>query len=400
MAKQATVIPVVINETYQSLIAGLEQVVWDIPDRRRLYNQARAGRTVLCISLSAEITYQSYKTALQNALEGIMAQGVVVVVSAGNYAESDGFVSIDYPAALTSSDFPLIRVSVVDQLGIVPDWAQEGDIYYCGVDILCAKKSDGGYMSDAAGSCGSVGSFAGLLAYMMGKEDPPFEFGDSDVSQYPSIVKKYFSQGAGAYVRPGGSVRVAWNGLDGRVGTECPLDLRKRQDGEEDDCQSSSTSSSVAPTQIRQSSSTSSSIAPTQTPNSLDEDFIAIYYSVLEPCDGSPSECGLTYYVYATAGSESLPIQECGGALGQGSDSVQFQLDTLTGAVENFAYSPSSDSGGIITGDSLASPVTCSKSTSQAVAWKCTSKKRTLYPDIIVHYPVYYLWASCSVYVN
>lgn len=393
MAKQATVIPVVIDETYQSLLAGLEKVLTDIPDRRRLYNQATAGRTVLCISLSAEIRYQSYIMALKLALEGIMAQGVVVVVSAGNYAQEDGFVSIDYPAALTSSDFPLIRVSSVDQQGIVPDWAQEGDIYYCGVDILCAKKSDGGYLMDAEVSCGSVGSFAGLLAYMMGKEDPPFEFGDSPVSQYPSIVKNYFAQGPGAWVRPGGSVRVAWNGLDGRVGTQCPLNLRKRQDGQGDDCQSSSTSSSIAPTQ------TSSSIAPTQTPNSIDEVNIAIYYSVLEPCEGSPSECGLTYYVYAP-GPDNLPIQECGGALGQGSDSVQFQLTTLTGALENFAYSPSSDSGGIITGDSLASPVTCSSSTSQAVAWKCTSKKRTNMPDITPHYPVFYHWASCIVYAS
>lgn len=399
MAKQATVIPVVIDETYQSLIAGLEQVLFDIPDRRRKYNEAIAGRTVLCISLSAEIRYQSYIMSLKVALQGIMAQGVVVVVSAGNYAKTDGFVSIDYPAVLASSDFPIIKVGVVDQKGIVPAWAQEGDVYYCGVGILCAKKSDGGYLTDAEGSCGSVGSFAGLLAYMMGKQNSPFDFGDSDVSQYPSIVKNYFTQGPGAYVRPGGSVRVAWNGLDGRVGTECPINLKKRQDGQGDDCQSSSTSSSIAPTQTP----TSSSIAPTQTPNPFEEVNAAIYYSVLEPCDGSHSECGLTYYVYVPAEPSNLPIQECGGALGQGSSSVQFQLITLTGALDNFTYSPSPGSAGIVTGDSLASPVTCSISTSQAVAWKCPSKKRSNYPDgpaTSPHYSVFYNWASCNVYAN
>ena len=407
MAKQATVIPVVIDETYQSLIAGLEQVLLDIPDRRRKYNQAIAGRTVLCISFSDEITYQSYIMALKNVLEGIMAQGVVVVVSAGNYAKIDGFVSIDYPAVLASSEFPIIRVGVADQRGIVPDWAQEEEVYYCGVGIFCAKKSNWGYLTDAAGSCGSVGSFAGLLAYLMGKQDSPFDFGDSDVSQYPSIVKNHFTQGPGAYVRPGRSMRVAGNGLDGREGTECPLNLKKRQDGQGDDGQSTSTSSSIAPTQTTAFSSiiptqtpTSSSIAPAQTPNLLDEVNIAIYYSVLEPCDGGKSECGLTYYVYVPAEPENLPIQECSGALGQGSDSVQFQLFTLTGAFANFTYSPSLGSAGMITGDSLASPVTCSISTSQAVAWKCTSKKRLHTPYITPRYPVFHKWASCVVYPN
>lgn len=389
VAKQATVIPVVVDETYQSLVTGLEQVLTDIPDRRRKYNQAIAGKTVLCISLSAEIEKrdESYQKMLKIALGGIMKQGVVIVVSAGNYAKFDGFVSIDYPAVLAASDFPLIKVGVVDQQGIVPDWGQEGDVYYCGVGILCAKKSTGGYLTDEEGSSGSVASFAGLIAYMMGKEDPPFDFGDSDVSQYPYIVKNYFTQGQGAFVRPGGSVRVAWNGLDGRVGTQCPLNLKKRQDGQDDDCQSSSTSSSIA---------------PTQTPNSLEEVNLAIYYSVLEPCEGGQSECGLTYYVYVP-GDRGLPIQECGGALGQGSDSVQFQLINLTGALENFIYTPSSSPAGTVTRDSLASPVTCSKSWSQAVAWKCISKKRMNVPDnppIVPHYPVFYNWASCNVYAN
>ena len=395
MAKQTTIIPVVIAETYQSLIAGLEKVSLDIPTRRRRYNQATAGKTVVSITLYDDIEYQSYIMGLKNVLGGIMAQGVVVVVTVGNYADEDGLEPTSYPAALASDDFPLITVGVVDQEGIKPDWAGLADVYYCGVGVLCAKKETGGYMFDASGSCGSVGSFVGLVAYLMGKETPPFAFGDSEVSQYPSIVRDYFTQGAGAYVRPGGSVRVAWNGLDGRTSTNCPLHLKKRQDGEGDDCQLSSASSSIAPTQA--TSSTSSSITPTQTANPFSEVNVNIYYSKVEPCDVDSGVCDLTYYAYAPQEPEGLPIQECGGALGQGSDSVQFQLYTLTGASDDFTYTPSSGSGGTITGSSLASPIQCTDSTSQARAWECpATKKRTFWPDTVIYTYVFYEVAACN----
>ena len=213
---------------------------------------------------------------------------------------------------------------------------------------------------------------------MMGLENIPFAFG-SDPTRYQSIVKEYFVTGPGAYVRQDGDCRVAWNGLDGSPKTLCPLSLRKRQKQPDDICQSSSTSSSSSPSPT--TPSMSSSAIPTQTPDWINNIIIAIYYSEVEPCDGTSNGCDLTYYAYAIGEIGSLPLQECGGALGQGSSSVHFQIETLGGTTEYFTYTVSSDTAGTITGNSLASPIPCSNSSSQVVAWECDLSKRTVYPD-------------------
>ena len=385
VAKQTIVIPAVFDSSYQSCIAVLQELENDIKNRRNreTNQQALPGKTVVSISWGFYITNSNYVTQIKNALQGIMNLGVVVVVSAGNAKLTRGLVSYYYPEVLAiSDDFPLIRVGAVDESGLTAYFSQEGDVYTEGVAAKCAAAGFSFFEKDVDGTSGATAAFAGLVAYMMGLETVPFAFG-SDKTQYQRIVKDYFVTGPGAYVRPGGDCRVAWNGLDGSANTVCPLSLRKRQEQPENICQSSSTSSSII---------------PTQTPNSINEVYITIYYSVLESCDGSTSECDLTYYAYAPKEPGGLPIQECGGALGQGSNPVQFQLDTLTGTVEDFTYSTISGSAGTITGDSLVGPITCTNASSQAVAWTCQLTKRSVYPEPNTHDSAasYFEWATCD----
>ena len=385
VAKQTIVIPAVFDSSYQSCIAVLEELQNDIKSRRdrKSNQQALPGKTVVSISWGFYITDADYVTQIKNALQGIMNLGVVVVVSAGNAKLQRGFVSYYYPEVLALlDDFPLIRVGAVDESGLTAYFSQEGDVYVEGVAAKCAAAGFSFFEKDVDGTSGATAAFAGLVAYMMGLETVPFAFG-SDKTQYQVIVKDYFVTGTGAYVRPGGDCRVAWNGLDGSAKTVCPLSLRKRQEQLENICQSSSTSSSII---------------PTQTPNSITEVYITIYYSTLESCDTSTSDCDMTYYVYATERPGGLPIQECGGALGQGSNSVQFQLDTLAGISEDFTYSTISGLAGTITGKSLVDPITCTNANSQAVAWTCPLTKRSVYPDTTPHNTAasYFEWATCE----
>lgn len=377
-------IPAVFDSSYQSRIAVLQQLEIDIRIRRGNTGnpQALAGKTVVSISWGFWISDPDYITQFKNALQAIMNLGVVVVVSAGNSKLLTGPVSRFYPEVLALSDgFPLIRVGAADESGLSAYFSQEGDVYTEGVAAKCAAAGFSFFEKDVDGTSGATAAFAGLVAYMMGMETVPIAFG-SDPTQYQRIVKDYFNPntGPGAYVRPGGDCPVAWNGLDGSPNTKCSLSLRKRQEQPDDNCQLSSASSSSSSSSSTVSSM-SSSANPTQTPNWNNNIIIAIYYSEVESCDGTSSECHLTYYAYAIGEIGRLPLQECGGALGQGSTSVQFQVETLAGVTETFTYLVSSNSAGTITGNTLASPITCSTSSSHAVAWECSLTKRSVYPD-------------------
>ena len=414
VAKQTIVIPVVFSQSYESFFAAFELLENDITARRarETNKQALPGKTVVSISWAIATSKTDYIAQMKNALQAIMNLGVVIVVSADNRELVDGFVSESYPTALALlDDFPLIRVGAVDESGRLAWFSMEGDVYIVGVGGKCAVAGLSNLERDTEGTSGAAAAFAGLVAYMMGLNRVPFAFG-SDITQYQSIVKDYFVYDIGAYVRPGGNAPVAWNGLDGSAANLCPL-LRKRQDQPENICQSSSTSAPIVPTSTSSpivptsttspivSTLTSSSIIPTQTAGTagkINAVNIAIYYSRVEPCD--LAKCDLTYYAYTLLESTDLPFQECGGAISQGnegSDSFQFQLQTLTGTLETFTYSTSSDSAGTVTGDTLSTPIICSESTSRAEAWQCTLKKRTISPDTTIYSSVFYKWATCTI---
>lgn len=153
VAKQTIVIPVVISPSYQSIIAGLEELLADIPVRRKS-GQCTQGKTVVSISLGFPIPDSTYRQRLQETLQGIMMYGVIVVVAAGNDAQKAGSPSSDYPALLATSSFPLIRVGAVDKTGALAEFSQEGDVYTCGVEALCADKDFAFFERDSDGTSG------------------------------------------------------------------------------------------------------------------------------------------------------------------------------------------------------------------------------------------------------
>lgn len=155
VAKQTTLIDVKHAESAESILSCLNLVLTDIISRQNK-GQALPGKTVLSMSLAipaASIT-KNQRTYMQSILETIMKRGVICVCAAGNSAEAEGFARTRFPAALTSSTFPLIPVGAVDINGNVPIFSQQGAIYTVGVDSQCASFNDNIYYEDADGTSG------------------------------------------------------------------------------------------------------------------------------------------------------------------------------------------------------------------------------------------------------
>lgn len=398
VAKQATIIPVVLptdNEDIDSVISAIGLVDADIQARRsRKLPQTPSAlekRTVMMIPVNMQLedVDDDYIEFLAVAIQAIMDLGVIVAVPAGNHAYEYGqeLVAATYPAAFAESRLPsLIRVGVVDQNGEPPTWAQKGDVYACGIGVLCARQKSSSFKEDE-GACAATAAFAGLVAYNMGRSSVPYNFGD-DIKQYQSIVKEYYVSGPGSWERPRSYERTVWNGLDGSASTYCPLSLRKRDPNVNDTCdEPSSTSGATA-------SSTTSSAPAVQTPEHFE---VLIYYSQQTGCD--KSSCEQTYYIFDEFFSVVSSI--CSDQLSQLAQSpastlsIDFELITGTGDLY-FTYSRASDQVGEITGAGLSTPVKCSAAPSPTPSQICKLSKRSLYPD--PNQPItetYYEWATC-----
>ncbi len=272
VAKQTTIIPVVTKASQESLVTGLEKILADIPERRKK-GQCLPGKTVVTMSLNILVPNPKYLTLLSETIKGIMNLGVVVVCSAGNgdSPDSDDWEASTYPSGFARTQLPwLFRIGAVNNKGVVPSWAQKGDVYAPGVGALCANKDGLTLEEESDGSSGATAAMAGLIIYEMGKDSCPFNFSGKveDYPEYQRITKQYYTDGPGAYVRPGGVWRVAWNGLDGRASTLCPLTVQKRDgadDDEDDTCAQPSSASSFTIVQTSASTfSTMTSPKPTR----------------------------------------------------------------------------------------------------------------------------------------
>ena len=152
-AKQTTIIPVVVSGSYQSTIAGLELVLADIQTRRNR-GQCLAGKTVVSMSWGYAIEDQDFIDTMRTTLKAIMNLGVVVVNSAGNDRQRDGWKSKLYPKVLQGPDFPLLLVGAVDIRSQLTVFSQLGDIYAVGLDAPCANKDNVILPMDSDGSSG------------------------------------------------------------------------------------------------------------------------------------------------------------------------------------------------------------------------------------------------------
>lgn len=411
VAKQATIIPVVIatdeddDFSLDSMVTAVQLVEADIQTRRSrqlpLTPSALEKKTVMMMALNVYVDDKEeelYMEFLAVALQAIMDLGVIVAVSAGNYhgEHGEGFVATSYPSALAVSRLPsLIRVGAVDQSGMLPTWAQQGDVYACGDDVLCATENSFSFVEDGEGASSALAAFVGLVLYNMGRTSVPYDFGN-DKTQYQTIVRQYHVSGAGSWVRPGSNVRTVWNGLDGSASTYCPLSLRKRDVNVNDTCDEPRSISSAAPssTFTVAPSSTASTAPAVNTPESFE---VFIYYSQQTGCQ--KGSCVQTYYIFDELASVVSSI--CSEKLYQlaqspGSHlSIDFELITGWGD-QYFTFSRASDPVGEITGAGLSTPAKCSAAPSPTPSQVCKLSKRTVYPD--GSQPVtetYYAWATC-----
>lgn len=411
VVKQATIIPVVLatdeEDDFQidSMLSAVLLVEADIQARRSREPpqtpSALEKRTVMMMAINVEIEDEDnliYIGFLAVAIQAIMNLGVIVAVSAGNHAYEygQGYIAATYPAALAESHLPsLIRVGAVDQDGLPPDWAQKGDVYACGVGVLCARQNSFSFKENGEGSSVATAAFAGLVAYNMGRSSVPYNFGD-DRTQYQSIVKEYHASGPGSWARPGSYERTIWNGLDGSASTYCPLSLRKRDANLNDTCDepSSTSSAALSSTSSAAPSSISSAAPAVHTPEQFE---IFIYYSQQTGC--GKDNCEQTYYIFDEFASVVSLI--CSDELSQlaqspGSNlSIDFELITGTGDLY-FTYSRASDQVGEVSGAGLSTPAKCSAAPSPTPSQVCLLNKRTVYPNW--NEPVtetYYEWATC-----
>ena len=414
MAKQATVIPVVLKlddegeTSIDSLVTAAQLVLADIGTRRsKTPPSALEGKTVMMMALNLDISKeeQRYPETLANTLQAIMDLGVIVAVTAGNYAfeHGEGFVSSGYPAVLAESRLrSLIRVGAVDQNGIPPRWAQHGDVYACGVGYLCATQDSSTFREDGEGSSAALASFAGLVAYNLGLSSVPYNFGD-DPTEYQSIVKQYHMNGPGSWRRPTSRVKTVWNGLDGSASTYCAFNQRKRDVDVDDTCdQSSILSSDHYSSTHSETSISSSTVPPTSTSSAAPVPYtpmglaIVIYYSQETWC--RKSGCLQTYYIYPGLS----PWWICRGGIAEAPGSnpeIAFQLP-LYADPQNFTYSRASDTAaGEVAGPGLSTPVKCVAAPSPTPSQVCKPgdlDKRAVGPIVVL--PVtytFYQWASC-----
>lgn len=143
VAKQAIVIPVIVGVDFESFLAGLNQVLSMIP-QRRANGEVMPGKTVLSISMgwsAGKVTLPAMNLC-KSLLQSIMNLGVIVVTTAGNSAKRQGVARTDYPAQLSTPSFPLIAVG-----GVTLNWepyetSQNADVYLVGEQVDCADGRD------------------------------------------------------------------------------------------------------------------------------------------------------------------------------------------------------------------------------------------------------------------
>lgn len=157
VAKQTIVIPVIVGVDFKSFLAGLNQVLAMIP-QRRANGEVMSGKTVLAMSLGwpPNVVSVSAANLCQRLLQSIMNLGVIVVNTAGN----DALLTVyrtDYPAQLSTPSFPLITVGGVTLDFVQHETSQNADVYAVGREVDCADGKDRNFQNFRKSSGSSAG---------------------------------------------------------------------------------------------------------------------------------------------------------------------------------------------------------------------------------------------------
>ncbi len=172
---------------------------------------------------------------MRSYMKELFDMDVVVVNSAGNKGTQQGRRQIDtVPQIYESSDFPLIVAGAVDNEGLrvplsqgpahVTAWAP-------GFNVGCVR----GRFTSGTGTSASAGAVsrsqwrkrkyfaaladldlqvAGLVAYFLGLDPPPFAVGGGNTAKN---VKRFLQTTASWQRNPGGPENVVWNLEDGTI---------------------------------------------------------------------------------------------------------------------------------------------------------------------------------------
>ncbi|KAI9761037.1 MAG: serine/threonine protein kinase [Chaenotheca gracillima] len=205
--------------------AALNAILVDIPKK---------GRKKNVVVISWGVPYAQIESHQRKVYQGLMAElvqlGVVVVIAAGNRAETTPNVD-EFPATLASA-LPLIVVGAVNEDGHTSIESQGGplvSIMGSGVDITCASGSGNGRKL-ASGTSFSTPMVGGLAAYLMSHPKYQTElFGNGDLPGLPLRVKSLIQKLA--YKRSSGGQPSIFNGEKWITDDDCddgPALIRER----------------------------------------------------------------------------------------------------------------------------------------------------------------------------
>ena len=151
-------------------------------------------------------------SSIRTHMADIISMDGVIVVAAGNSRRGNDRKAVDiFPAVFESAQLPLIVAGAVDDTGRLA-WFSQGpghvSVWAPGVQIPCTRPSR--QIQTGRGTSYSAGMVAGLAAYFLGFQNPPFGVGDGQTA----LNTRNFLHGL-AWKRRLTGPKVIWNGQNG-----------------------------------------------------------------------------------------------------------------------------------------------------------------------------------------
>ena len=209
----------------------LRDILWAFSRARDSVRSAGiGGRAVILFTAAATFTNERYIfwIRIKEIMQELFEAGAIIVVPAGNYAQTKKrYKEIDtIPARWSSPGFPLIVAGAVNDLRHRAPFSQGPEqvtVYAPGVNVICANDIKASGTSYAAAMVGKESisyltdtnlfhQTAGLLAYYLSLDTPPFATGDRDTAQN---ARDYLQSSESSWSRTHDGINVIWNGQDG-----------------------------------------------------------------------------------------------------------------------------------------------------------------------------------------
>ncbi|KAL6719490.1 hypothetical protein ACLMJK_003730 [Lecanora helva] len=204
----------------------LGDILWAFSTIRDTFKSgSREGQkgSVILFTASARSSSETlpYWIRIKDIIQELFQAGAIVVVPAGNYVEGKAQSrQIDtIPALWSNETFPLVVVGAVNHLRWRAPFSQEPKgvtVYAPGENVRCAHHDPSWYDlhldAGVSGTSYAAAMVAGLLAYYLSFQEPPFVVGNRGTAQ---AAVEYLKHRNSSWSRTNDDVNVLWNGLDG-----------------------------------------------------------------------------------------------------------------------------------------------------------------------------------------